>query len=269
MKIVDVFHNHDLPLLRRFYTELMIRCFPIEDQREDLEVWEGVLSQDSIPEWGSEMHFLIAQSEEDIIVGGCVFEFYPRSKTGLIAYLVVNPEHRGQGIARRLLQTAHDAISDTLSKLRQAEKDQEKSNIPNHIALFAETNALGIEDGLMSSQERHTVLRRLGFKMLQMDYTQPPISAFGNPCSDLYLLGYDSSTLPTETEDDVVNSTPLPRTLMPKESIKGFVRDIYSSVFGEDTAFLKTPNYVHLLQQLDNIRPGKDSLVLQDLPWTR
>eukprot|EP01062_Namystynia_karyoxenos_P029006 TRINITY_DN21869_c0_g2_i1.p1 TRINITY_DN21869_c0_g2~~TRINITY_DN21869_c0_g2_i1.p1 ORF type:complete len:365 (+),score=122.13 TRINITY_DN21869_c0_g2_i1:71-1096(+) len=62
--------------------------------------------------------------------------------------------------------------------------------------LLAETNALGVEDGVMDPAVRHRVMERVGFRALPFGYVQPPLATGMAPCYDLLLLAHQPADGP-------------------------------------------------------------------------
>ncbi|KAL9656313.1 hypothetical protein ABK040_005080, partial [Willaertia magna] len=58
---------------------------------------------------------------------------------------------------------------------------------------FAETNAIGVHDGVMPSEQRHKVMRNIGFCCIDFDYIQPPVTDDDDAlfCDDLLLLSLE------------------------------------------------------------------------------
>ena len=85
--------------------------------------------------------------------------------------------------------------------------------------LFAETNAEGVEDGVLEASSRHVVLNKMGFQALKFGYIQPPLSDTQGACYDLLLLTLQGSP-----------ASPPPST--PSLLLKLFLIDFALSVFG-------------------------------------
>ena len=101
----------DLPLLARFYDELYLPAFA--HQREPREVWDAELRAPA-----ATLHRVILLAGAGLeaaatarLDGGVVGEWYPRSRCGLLTYLVVAPGARARGLGRGLLDGARAALT--------------------------------------------------------------------------------------------------------------------------------------------------------------
>jgi len=75
------------------------------DQSEPVERWHAALRG----ERAYELSIQLALDGERIL-GGICFERYPRTGCGLLTYVVVAPEARGQGLGKQLQTAALDAL---------------------------------------------------------------------------------------------------------------------------------------------------------------
>ncbi len=100
MDLVTIRDRADEPLLDEFHAGIYLDAFAA--QREPLEAWKAQL-------WGDGAPFrltvrLLREGGETI--AGIVHERYPRSRCGLMTYLVVAPSHRERGLGRVLIGEA-------------------------------------------------------------------------------------------------------------------------------------------------------------------
>lgn len=75
------------------------------EQCEPLATWHAALRGDKPYSLRIELAL-----DGDRIVGGICIEHYPRSNCGLLTYIVVAPEQRGQGLGRRLQTAAVEGL---------------------------------------------------------------------------------------------------------------------------------------------------------------
>ena len=119
-----------------------------------------------------------AELSEADVLGGVIFEYFPKCESGLITYLCVAEHKRKTGLARRLLGYA----VATCKRLSKTE----------HVLIFAESEdpKRVSADELPKCSRRLQILDALGFQYLPIAYRQPPL-ARDNPWShDLLLLVY-------------------------------------------------------------------------------
>lgn len=166
------------------YNQLLKVHFPIEDELDDLEDMRSTLQPRADPR-DPELHVLVARQGEQLIGCAC-YEYYPRSNFCLMSYICVGAQHRGLGVAGRLVSYLE---RDMQRRARETNRDL--------AAIFAETHVAGTEDAIMDTNLRQQVLRSLGFRSLRFDYTQPPLSDCHKPCGGLRLLVKDQTELPS------------------------------------------------------------------------
>jgi GNAT superfamily N-acetyltransferase len=110
LEIVTIENHDDEGLLDEFHTGIYWDDFA--EQQEPLEVWKRAL-------WGGPSpyeltiriagHALRDRARRQIL-GGIVFERYPRSGCGLVTYMVIAPPARRQGLGKRLQREAAHAL---------------------------------------------------------------------------------------------------------------------------------------------------------------
>jgi hypothetical protein len=119
--------------------------------------------------------------------------------------------------------------------------------------VFAETNALGVEDGVMDAAVRHAALHRLGFRLLDFGFVQPPLGEGLEPCHDLLLLAHRS--LQAAAHKDA--------PALPRWRLLLFLYDYALSVH-RAPSFRTAPYWTHMAASL-----ADPALPLRTLPWTR
>eukprot|EP00928_Gymnodinium_smaydae_P041557 TRINITY_DN28108_c0_g1_i2.p1 TRINITY_DN28108_c0_g1~~TRINITY_DN28108_c0_g1_i2.p1 ORF type:complete len:475 (-),score=27.48 TRINITY_DN28108_c0_g1_i2:370-1794(-) len=170
-------------LLPEVYRELLETHFPVEGELDELEDMEAGLEASDTNR--PELHVLVAICSDDTLCGCACYEYYPLGNFCLLSYICVAHAFRRQGIARRFMLA--------LEAQTKAQKTYKQLT-----AVFAETHCADVEDGIMDPRERQEVLAALGFRCLQFDYIQPPLSDHQEPCGGLRLLVKDQSCLHSE-----------------------------------------------------------------------
>ena len=131
------------------------------------------------------------------IIGGAVVEYYKQSRVGLLSYIVLHSQYRGNGLAKPL----HDEALSRLEVLannqgtdnKEGESSSQNNNRPKLQAIFAETNTVAAGDVTPDQcLIRHKSLYNLGYRLVHFPYAQPPLSTKDMDASfnDIVLLVY-------------------------------------------------------------------------------
>jgi len=105
-QILDLGAEPDEELLRAFYDELYLPAFPTPEHQEEIDVWIREL-WDAPTASPSRRFLLVAGTDlkdptRRRLAGGHMFEYYPKSRCGLLSYIVVDRNSRRQGLGGRL-----------------------------------------------------------------------------------------------------------------------------------------------------------------------
>jgi len=128
------------------------------------------------------------------IIGGAVMEYYKQSRVGLLSYIVLHNQYRGQGFVKPLHDEALSQL-DVLANNHGTDNMEggQDNNRPKLQAIFAETNTVAAGD-VTSEQclNRHKSLYNLGYRLVHFPYAQPPLSTKDMDASfnDIVLLVY-------------------------------------------------------------------------------
>ena len=197
LEIVDLRTTGDAELLDELYERVYLPAFPIPEERTDAAVWKNAL-------WGGQprpgdalVNFLVAgrnlsRPESRAIFGFIAFEFFRRSRCGLLSWLAVAPERRRSGLGGLLVQKAIDAL--------RADAQRGGGDLA---AVFAEVNDPAKVDPQIDSippAERLRFMVRLGAKRVPVPYVQPALVPGQRRCYTLMLIalpgcGEELSTL--------------------------------------------------------------------------
>lgn len=175
----------------RFYRDVFARSFPDPDLRETagrmrrLSDPRGFGSQDP---WGYINLLLIHDGKRWFPVGGVSYEWYRSGDAALLTYITVARPYRKRGMGRRLFESA-------LARLARETRLAPGKTLP----VFAETETLphaapGHE--VKEANARYATLRKLGFRILDFPYVQPPLSAGKEHVTELRLLTYQPTLQP-------------------------------------------------------------------------
>lgn len=221
----DLAENYSASMLRRFYHDVYLPAFPILDEREDLDVWQSLLTPKdrTMPE----THIIIGKYGEKngqtTIAGGIVEEYYRRSQVGLISYLVISPEFRGRGLAQHFMQAGIKASDRASERLTPGGKP---------CAYLAEANDPACPESHNDSQDPHMrlmLLSRLGFHLAEMPYVQPRLAGRENRYYGLRLLAHEATwraNEPTTTGAGI-------EATIDSGILKMFLEEFYTAVEGK------------------------------------
>lgn len=249
IQVINLRHNYDEDLLCHFHEYTMKKFFPIEDELDPVDVWINNMKPEnqSLPSHQllPEMHICIAfdttkkdakNGKLDMICAAIVFEYYRMSGCALLSYLMVEEDYRSLGLGRYMVNHAYSSLEtlhlsydgyaqrildanmrslervycEQVNKLCEMRATTERYP-SKFFAFFAETNAWEVSDGVLPSEKRHEILRRMGFRLLDFDYLQFPLSESQEPCEDLILLAFNSENAPRHNDETKYIPTQLMR----------------------------------------------------------
>ena len=181
-----------------------------------------------------------------VIIGAAAVEYYKQSRVGLLSYIVLHSDFRGRGYATPL----HNEALSRLTRLACLYNTSNNPATPVMQAVFAETNTAAAGDVTPEqSLLRHKSLYKLGYRLVEFPYAQPPLSTEDVDASfdDLLLLVYFpfkddlSSCNVTESASGNFHSwyqieSNAPAIRMDVNIPFDYVEDFYKSVFGYNSA---------------------------------
>jgi GNAT superfamily N-acetyltransferase len=177
--------------LARFYASLYLDAFAA--QREPLEAWQRALRGDAPYELG-----VVLAITGDDIAGGIAYELYPRSRCGLVTYMVVAPPYRRAGLGKRMQD---EAIADLAARGARA--------------VFGEVDDPARRAGEAAEVARRRLERNLrwGATVLDVRYVQPALGPGLARDDGLLLLSLRSGPVAPDV-------------------IEAFVRELYAATEG-------------------------------------
>ena len=151
-------------------------AFPEDSEREPKEVWENALAAgNDVP---YRLEFIVAEAGSEI-AGGISLEYYPQSGCGLLTFLFVAEGFRDRGVARSLVSRALARLHDLGGgRLRFVFAEAE------HPSAVASRDVKSSMDPTLRLQ----ILRRLGARLVRIDYVQPALGPGQRPAEHLLLL---------------------------------------------------------------------------------
>ncbi len=212
LETLDLRIVYDAYLLERFY-HLYMSAFPIEGERESLQVWESQL-RNSDPVYPTpKFHLLVVGQHltnpaKCKMYGGVTLEFFGESQCGLIAYLAVAPKYRGQGIAKQLLRKAFDVFEKDSTEIGKSLR-----------GVFGETHDPRLVDSEQDSiapSKRIAIMHHLGAQWIKIPYVEPEVNIGHGKVRNMILLFF---ARPGEHYDVVGTKV-----------VKDFLYEFYSSL---------------------------------------
>ena len=145
-------------------------AFPDSNEREDFKDILDRVQLDNL-----QLRTLIGiHREGEKAISGIIIDIYDECIFHLI-YLVVAPQHRNQGWAKRLIQ---EDIKRLILDIN-----------PKSAGVFLESNIpWKTEKDAFDPKIRLHIFKNLGIKLIPIEYTQPPLSAGKDKVNNLFLL---------------------------------------------------------------------------------
>jgi len=155
-------------MLGNMYKQILYPAFPNEDERESLENLVKYMQEDCEGEKRHVIFILI----NNAIVGSMIFSYFQEVNAGFNSYIVVDNKHKRKGYASLL-------INEAMKILKQDVKENGQESLAY---VFCEINKFN--NGIPSSAY---MIDRLGYMLVDVEYTQPPLSVDKSASNDLYL----------------------------------------------------------------------------------
>lgn len=230
LHVVDGKSASSLRLLEQAYNQVYTKAFPIEEERDSLDVWHNIL-QGNVTH--TELVIVIAGEKlgtsDQIIKAVSVAEYYPAADAGLLRFNAVGEDYRGQSLGRVMVEARKNALLDT-SKSR---------GLPLG-GIFTHCNdpaKIKPEQDVMDPATRIKIFESYGAKKMPFDCLLPPLLPGYPPCDFLQLLCYPHPT---------TNAYPA------KDATKRYMHAIYINL-DESQAPEKNPDYIEVLKRIDNM----------------
>jgi GNAT superfamily N-acetyltransferase len=183
--ISDLGKYDDDDAVRAFHRTMLVPNFLADEVLSVEHLVEGVRNGDK--------RVLVASGPDGAFLAGAVGEWYPDSRVQLLAYLVVRPELRGQGLGSRILSAALEQWTAALEPLLVVGEVED----PRH---FQDT-------GLGDVVARVRLYERLGVRALPVPYAQPALVPGGSRVPGLMLMvfsSHDDARLPSGNVDSAL-----------------------------------------------------------------
>ncbi len=156
-----------------FYTEVYMETFPDDDERETFDNFLKYLKR-GVDAKDYKYHVVLAKNESGVIVGGCVFNYYPRTNAGVIEFLAVRSDMQSCGIGSMIYKHVVSMLSEDAYRAKRRALDyilceidspeHSKNEIKKYLHFWSKNN-----------------YRHISFK-----YMQPALSAGQEPVLGLW-----------------------------------------------------------------------------------
>ncbi|KAL9656334.1 hypothetical protein ABK040_005101 [Willaertia magna] len=129
---------------------------------------------------------------------------------------------------------------------------------------FAETNAIGVHDGVMPSEQRHKVMRNIGFCCIDFDYIQPPVTDDDDAlfCDDLLLLSLEIDGDSRTKSDSELRAVPVFK-------IKCWLLELIYTVYREDVRKAMFDDYFQYMMKDADKRGIRIKMYRDPVAWNR
>ena len=252
--------NLDLKLIKEVYYNLLMPAFPNKDHIEPFDDFVEAFSERDIFEYKKKVFILIEEEEEEIVVATLTVEYFPLSNFINMPYLVVKENYRGKKLSKILFEEGFKELELQSKKRLELLNNNPKDNRIIELTKFLNLNStketwellkqfqphycLESEyetefDPIMNPLDRLKVYDKIGFKILNFNYVQPPLTKFKKSVSNLYLLTSTKFCLKDENDE----------FYMKVESLKTFYWE-----------------FSHLISPLDFLNSNQFHQVIESIP---
>ncbi|KAF2068992.1 hypothetical protein CYY_009691 [Polysphondylium violaceum] len=257
--LVDLWEDYDEELLTRLYKDIMIPNFPNKSELEPLENWKQSLSSECRDDPNiSDLHILLAlrwvdNSNQPIIEGVIIFEYFSANNCGLLTYLIVQKTFKGKGLDRILVESAIDILD-------QNAKSQ--GFLPGCNAIFLEVYSgekVTIKQDVVDPRMRHAIYHQIGFRLIDFEYIAPPLSITFPKLKHFLLTVYLTEHIPKIPLEEG-------KYYLPNSVLKNFITVLWKNAFA--TKKIREPpqndsDFVRMIDQFEY----REKIPLLDLPW--
>ena len=158
----------------RFYTDIYMEAFPDDDEREGFDNLLKYIKR-AVDAEEYKYHVVLAKDESDRIIGGCIFNYYKKSNSGVVEFLAVRSDMQSSGIGTVIYKHVTSILSEDAYRMNGKpleyisceidSPDHSKAEIKKYLYFWNKNN----------------------FYHLDFDYVQPALSAGQKPVTGLWL----------------------------------------------------------------------------------
>ncbi len=177
--------------LGRFYTSIYIDAFKDENERETFDNFLHYLKQTGD---GYKYHIVLAKDESGEIIGGCVFDYFKKSNTGMIEFIAIGKDMQSCGMGTKLYTHVLSILS----------RDAHRMNKKTLEYVCCELDSPEISQD--STRKYIYFWNKNNFKYIDFKYLQPSLSAGKKPVEGLWLTISPMLTTEKEVSSDLILS---------------------------------------------------------------
>lgn len=203
----------DRRLLKRFYADCLVSEIPGPNARDSLShIRKNLRLKDSYGYAKQKNNYhVVVVLEGDELIGGAIATYLFTPNAGVIEYLIVQPDHRKEGVGRRLLEFTERLLHEDADKMRRIlgvkangdieENPSDGANDQSMHETVKHHNALDwivaeLQDPyrtpVLSNQfdpfVRAHIWRKWDYQILDYPYEQPPLDKKRRPVANLMLM---------------------------------------------------------------------------------
>ncbi|MGH3969981.1 MAG: GNAT family N-acetyltransferase [Mycobacterium sp.] len=169
----------DLELLERFYQDAFIPEFPDRNEREPLANIEEYLHRKETGWYGKNNYHVVVMCDGDKPIGGSISDYLVEPNAGFIEYIVMQPDCRGRGYGRRLLEHTERLLHEDAEK-RGGRLDWIVIEVDDPYNTHGPANRF-------DPFTRVRVWDAWGYRLVDFPYVQPALSSDREPVDNLLL----------------------------------------------------------------------------------
>lgn len=221
------------------FKKIYLNGFPDQNECEKFEFIEnrvkGIKKE-------TEPHSIILLDELNLeVTGGMIVDWYEKSKSIHLIYLIIDEKYRNKGIAKRLIKEGINSIESKIN-------DENGIQIKN--VFFESNNPDKTINDNFNLIERLEIFSRLGAKWIDIPYVQPALDTTKNEVDNLFLLTFPQFNVSGNN--------------IPKAEIEDFLKDLYLGLDVKDLATNKS--FQKMKHKLDKSQDNQGNIRLKSMP---
>ena len=170
----------DRELLKTFYHDCFRPEFLDENEVEPVEQIEDYLRLKEVGWYQKNNYHVLVALDGDTPIGGSISDYLDEPNAGVIEYIVIQPEHRGAGLGRRLLEETERLLHDDADRSRNRPLDWIVAEMDDPYVTQRPTHGI---DAFAVAKVWHN----WKYRLLDFPYVQPALATDKEPVDTLLL----------------------------------------------------------------------------------